>query len=255
MENKGIAKLLYNQRISVEKPIEAPDGESLALLEMFEEINALGYDFHYLADIDLRPINDVKVMRLLWKYLPRMESIFTIQKFIRRIDPKKIPEALDYSVNMFCTFSPSDKMHLTGFDKAISKGQKNDEYFLRISELLNDGDSYAALSETRKTLGKYRPELLRVYTNIYKEGVLLPLALRDCAFYTDGESTDFLNHCLNITSEELVETIGKYDYKTNGYKYPLSVTAFEYWRALCTRDFVRNQAVKALRKREKAKPS
>ncbi len=97
MENKDIAKFLYDRRIAHEKPIENPDGESLALLELFDEINALGYDYQYLADVDLRPIKDVRVMRLLWKYLPEMESIFTIHTFIRRIDPKKVPEVLDYA--------------------------------------------------------------------------------------------------------------------------------------------------------------
>ena len=81
MENKDIARFLYEQRIQNEKPIENPDGESLALLELFEEINALGYDFHHRADIDLRPTKDVRVMALLWKYFPRMESIFTKQSF------------------------------------------------------------------------------------------------------------------------------------------------------------------------------
>ena len=41
MKDKDIAKFLYDQRIAHEKPIENPDGESLALLELFEEINAL----------------------------------------------------------------------------------------------------------------------------------------------------------------------------------------------------------------------
>ena len=41
VKDKDIAKFLYDQRIAHEKPIENPDGESLALLELFEEINAL----------------------------------------------------------------------------------------------------------------------------------------------------------------------------------------------------------------------
>ena len=37
MESKDIAKFLYDQRIARENPIENPDGDSLALLELFEE--------------------------------------------------------------------------------------------------------------------------------------------------------------------------------------------------------------------------
>jgi len=251
VENKDIARFLYNQRISEEKTIENPDGESLALLNLFDEINALGYNFHYLADIELRPTKDKRVMRLLWKYLPQMESIFTIQTFIKRIDPKIIPEVLDFAINTFSTFSTSDKMLLTGFDKVISKGKVSDEYLNKISQLLSDGDSYATLWETRKSLGKNHPNLLRTHTKTYQNGVLLPLTLRDHIFYSDEESTVFLNHCLNITDDETDDIIGHYDYKTSTYKYPLSVTIFEYWQKLCTKEIINNEAKKVIRERNK----
>ena len=251
MENKDIAKFLYDQRIAREKPIENPDGESLALLELYEEINALGYDFHYLADIDLRPTKDVRVMRLLWKYLPQMESFFTIETFIRRIAPKKIPEVLDYAMNMFSSFSPSDKMLLTGFDEVISKGKRSEEYYGQISRMLKDGDSYATLWATRKILGKYCPELLYLHTKTYRDGVLLPLTLRDCVFYDDKDTTAFLNRCLHITDEELVEIIGTYDYKEKLYKYQISVTIFEYWKKLCTKEYVQKEAKRILHERSK----
>ena len=253
MENKDIARFLYEQRIQNEKPIENPDGESLALLELFEEINALGYDFHYRADIDLRPTKDVRVMALLWKYFPRMESIFTKQIFIRRIDPKRFPAVLDYAMETFRGFSPSDKMLLTGFDEVISKGKRSDSYFDRISELLSDGDAYATLWDTRRTLGKYRPDMLRKHTETYRQGVLLPLTLRDYIYYPDSAATDCLRSCLQMTEAELSETVGKYDYKNNAYRYPLSVTVFEYWQRLCTLDFVKKEAEKVLRAREKKK--
>ncbi len=251
MEKKEIAKFLYDIRIAREKPIENPDGESLALLELFEEINALGYDYHYLADIDLRPTKDVNVMRLLWKYLPRMESIFTIQTFIKRIDPKKIPEVLEYAINRYLDFSPSDKKVLLGFDEVISKGKRSEDYFLIISQLMNDGDSYAALRQTRKVLGKHRPMLLYPHTKGYREGVLLPLTLQDCIYFSDDETTAFLNHCADITDEELNSMIGQYDYKMNRYKYPLSVTGFEYWKNLCKKEFVHKTAKKILCERKR----
>ena len=251
MENKDIARFLYEQRIQNEKPIDNPDGESLALLELFEEINALGYDFHYMADIDLRPTKDMRVMALLWKYFPRMESIFTKQTFIRRIDPKRFPAVLDYAIEAFRGFSPSDKILLTGFDEVISKGKRSETYFSRLSELLSDGDSYATLCDTRNMLGKYCPDKLRVHTETYRQGVLLPLTLRDCLYYTDTETTDFLKSCLDMTEAALSETVGRYDYKNNGYRYPLSVTAFEYWQKHCTVDYLKREAEKVLRAREK----
>ncbi len=251
MENKDVARFLYEQRIQAEKPIENPDGESLALLELFDEINALGYDFHYRADIDLRPTKDARVMALLWKYFLRMESIFTKQIFIRRIDPKRFPAVLDYAMEAFRGFSPSDKILLTGFDEVISKGKRNEAYFNRISGLLSDGDSYATLCDTRRTLGRYCPDKLRGHTEMYRQGVLLPTTLRDCLYYPEAETTDFLKSCLNMTEADISETVGRYDYKNNGYRYPLSVTAFEYWQKHCTVDYLKREAEKILRAREK----
>ena len=237
MNNKEIALFLYQQQVDREKPVENPEGESLALLELFREINALGYDYHYMADLNLRKITDAGVMRLLWKYLPRMESIFTIETFVRKIDPKKVPEVFVYA--------------MTGFDTAISRGNRSEEYFARISKLLEDGDSYATLWETRKTLGKHRPDLLRKHTERYRKGVLLPLTLQDCLFFPDEETTAFLEWCTEITEDELTAVAGYFDYKNNGYRYPLSVTIFEEWQRLCTTENVQKEAKAILRKREK----
>ena len=123
--------------------------------------------------------------------------------------------------------------------------------FSKISELLKDGDSYATLWETRKTLGKHRPDLLRKYTERYRQGVLLPLTLRDCLFFPDEETTVFLEWCAEITEDELAAVVGSYDYKNNGYRYPLSVTIFEEWQQLCTLENVQKEANTILRKREK----
>ena len=100
-------------------------------------------------------------------------------------------------------------------------------------------------------LGKNCSDKLFPYTKLYRQGVLLPLTLRDCIFYSDDETTLFLEHCLNITDNELNEIIGQYEYKTSSYRYPLSVTIFEYWKALCTAERVRNETRKIIRERNK----
>ena len=251
MDKLNVANFLYEQRIANEKSMENPEGELLALQGLFHDINALGYDFHYLADIDLRPIKDIRIMRLLWKYLPQIESYFTIETFIRKIDPKKIPDVIDFAINLFREFSPSNKMHLTGFDEVISKGNKTEAYYSKIEYLLNNGDSYATLWQTRKAIGKHCPEKLAPYTHLYSQGVLLPLTLHDCIFYLDHETTIFLEHYLDISQSELTKIIGQYDYKTNSYKYPLSVTVFEYWKSLCTKDYVNAETRKIIRERIK----
>ena len=117
--------------------------------------------------------------------------------------------------------------------------------------MLPDGDSYDTLCDTRNVLGKDCPDKLRGHTETYRQGVLLPLTLRDCLYYTDTETTDFLKSCLDMTEAALSETVGRYDYKNNGYRYPLSVTAFEYWQKHCTVDYLKREAEKVLRAREK----
>ena len=248
MKNQDIARFLYEQRIKSETPSSNPQGEEKALLEMYDEINQLGYDYHYLADLELRSVKDPRIMKLFWKYLPRMESISTIQSIIKRINSKVVPDVTEYAMNIFLNFSPSDKLYLLEFDDVISKGQKSDAYFGKISNLLSDGDSYAVLRKTRGVLGKNRPETLLPFIKLYRSGVLLPIAIRDCVYYNDAETIDFLNHCLNITEEEIREIRGNYNYKSNNYKYQLSVTAFEYWDKICTKDYISNEAKQVLKK-------
>lgn len=77
------------------------------------------------------------------------------------------------------------------------------------------------------------------------------MTLRDCFYDPTAETTSFLNACLTLTEGDLAEIIGRYDYKNNGYRYLLSVTIFEYWQRLCTPDFVKREAEKVLRVREK----
>ena len=50
---------------------------------------------------------------------------------------------------------------------------------------------------------------------------------------------------------ELGQGDGTETYMHNAYRYPLSVTVFEYWQRLCTVDFVKKEAEKTLRAREK----
>lgn len=251
MDNKEIAYMLYEQRISLEKRIDCPDGESLALEEMFYEIQHLGYNYSYLADIDLRTIRDVDLMKILLKYLPKMESIYTKQIFIRKINPRRFPEIVDYAINEFEHFSPSDKMILTGFDEVISKGVTNNEYFDRILRLMEDGDSYATLNFVRRIMSKKRPEMIRPYTQKYCTGVLLPLTFNDFLWFADNDTAKFLEYCSHMTEQDLLSTIGEYDYKENQYKYKISVTIFEYWKKNCTLDFIHKEAQKTIMKRNK----
>ena len=105
MKNQDIARFLYEQRIKSETPSSNPQGEEKALLELYEEINQLGYDYHYLADLELRSVKDPRIMKLFWKYLPRMESIFTIQSIVEKISAKVVPEVTEYAINTFLNFS------------------------------------------------------------------------------------------------------------------------------------------------------
>lgn len=251
MEQKKIAKMLYERKIAINKPIDNPEGESLALAEMFRHFQNIGYDYHYIEDIELRKNNDVKIMRILHDFLPYMESIYTKQIFIRKIDPGKFPDILDYAIDEFIGFSPSEKRCFTGFDEVISKGRKDNNYYVRVSELLKNGDSYAALSDTREMLCKNCPDLIFPYTQKYCRGVLLPSAFQDMIFDSSEETKNFLNQCCSITEDELNLLIGSYDYKSNKYFYELSVTGFEYWRRLCSVECIRKMAANTLKKRSK----
>ena len=92
------AEFLYDIAVSREVYPEEPDGESLAILGMLAEIRELGYPYEHFADIELRTIKDAEIMKILLKYYPQMESLFTKEAVLRKIDPKKFPVPFEESM-------------------------------------------------------------------------------------------------------------------------------------------------------------
>ena len=240
-QNDIIAKMLYDQAVASEIYPEELDGESLAIQEMLAEIRALGYPFHYFSDIRMRNIKDPKIMEILLKYYPRMESIVTKEDCLRKIDPKKFPIAIELALQEFDQLSPLSKQSISGFQEVIAKGKANDEYITMLLSIMELPDNYASCFLIRERLLKSAPESLKPLTVLYSRGVLLPATLKEFARYGDDDSLAFSTKVSEITENDIKLLL-------ENQPYTLCVTMYEQYKQCCTVQHLRTEAKKLLQK-------
>ena len=240
------AEFLYNIAVSHEVYPEELDGESLAILDMLAEIRELGYPYEHFADIELRTVKDTEIMKILLKYYPQVESLFTKETILRKIDPKKFPAAIELAYDEYKGLSPLEKQGMSGLQEVIAKGKPSEEYLNFLLSLVNTPDNYSAGFLIRERLVRSAPEKLRPYTFEFYNGVLLMDTLKEFARYGDAESENILRRAKDITEAELMDIHKK-------QKYEMCVTMHERCRAYCTAENIRYEAKRLLRKLEKKK--
>ena len=239
--NEKNAQFLYEQAISQEIYPQNPDGESLAILEMLAEIRKIGYPFHYFADIQFRSIKDPRIMEIMMKYYPRMESIYTKSDMLGKIDPKKFPRAFDFAYQEYEELSPLNKLEINGFQKVLSRGKNGEAYINKLLTIMDSPDNYASSFYIRDRLLKIAPHFLKKYSMLYSRGVLLPLTLKDFSVYKDAASLEILRWAAHITDEEIQGL-----YQDRSYK--LCKTMYEYWKKCCTLENLHRTASTLLKK-------
>ena len=238
------AEFLYNIAVSREIYPEEPDGESLAILNMLAEIRELGYPYEYFADIELRTVKDTEIMKILLKYYPQVESLFTKETILRKIDPKKFPAAIELAYDEYKGLSPLEKQGMSGLQEVIAKGKPSEEYLNFLLSLVNTAGTYSAGFLIRERLVRSAPEKLRPYTFEFYNGVLLMDTLKELVRYGDAESENMLHRANEMTEEELKDI-------HKNQKYEMYVTMYEKCKKYCTAENVRREAKRLLNKIEK----
>jgi hypothetical protein len=213
---------------------------------MLAEIRELGYPYEHFADIELRTVKDAEIMKILVKYYPQMESLFTKEAILRKIDPKKFPVAIEWALAEYNELSPLEKHEISGLQEVIAKGKPSEEYFDFLLSLVDTPDTYSAGFLIRERLVRSAPEKLCPYTFEFYNGVLLMDTLKELARYGDAESENMLRRAKDITEAELA------DIRKN-QKYEMCVTMYERCRSYCTAENIRYEAKRLLRKLEKKK--
>lgn len=237
------AKFLYDIAVANETSIENPGDVSLSIQNMLAEIRALGYEeFSCLSDVELRNINNPRIMRILLKYYEQMD-LFTRDSLMYKMHPKHCPEVISIATAEFLNLGPSDRRLLNGFQTAMSKGTITDAYLNEMFKLLENGEEYVALSEVRKRLCQNTPERMLPIIDKYSKNVLLLCVIQDCVYLADSDEIVGKLESWGNISEEEIQSI-----QLRENNQDLSVTTYEYYRDLCTVERVRTDAKKALKK-------
>ena len=214
MNNKDAYKLLYQQKIQDEIYPINPDGESKAKLEMISQINTIDSRITCFSDIELGPKikNDV-IAQILLDYFYQMESCFTKEVILRKINAKKHPEIIGMALEEFNKFSPFEKTYMTGLQEVICSGEKNDEYINLLFSMVESPDDYASGLIIRKKLLKIAPERLRPLSFSYNKGLLLMETIPELYTYGDIESADVIRYYSVIDEWELNNIIASSTYQ------------------------------------------
>lgn len=239
--DKDVARLLYEQAVASEIYPDELDGESLAIQDMLSEIRMLGYPFHYFADIQYRDIKDPRIMEIILKYYPEMESIVTKEVCLRKIDPKKFPVAIELALKEFNDLSPLSKQASSGLQEVISKGKTNEEYIAMLLSIVEIPDNYASCFIIRERLLKSAPEALKRLTFLFSEGVLLPETLKEFVRYGDDASIEIVTKVSNMTENDIKKIL-------DNQTYSLCVTMYEQNKSLCTVEHLHKEAKRLMKK-------
>ena len=238
------ATFLYDIAVSHEKAQENPDDVSLSIQNMLSDIRELGYsEFNYLADIELRNIKDPRIMKVLIKYYEDMD-LFTRDSLMYKIHPKYFPEIISIAKKEFLNLRPSDKRNLNGFQTAMSRGKITNSYLDEMFELLENGEQYASLSIVRKKLCKSSPERMLPLIERYSKGVLVLCAIQDCAYLESvGDVIRILENWVNVTDDDIKRI------RLSENNQELTVTTYEYYRDLCTKERIISEVKKTLKRK------
>ena len=192
MNDKEAKELLYRQKVKDEIYPENPDGESLAKLEMLAEIRLQDPGITSFADIELGPkIKNDNIARIVLKYYYRMESCYTKEALLRKINAKKHPEVIEMAIAEYNTFSPFEKTYMTGLQEVISNGIKRNAD--RILSLISAPDDYAAGLLIRRRMIRVAPDRLKPLSYYYWRGLLLVETIPDLYAYGDPGSINHLS--------------------------------------------------------------
>ena len=254
--NKKIAEMLYKQNTDMEIYSDTTGSEGAEMINFLSKINELGYDYHYCADIEFRKVSDVRIMKLLVKYYPKMEFLKTKEIFAKRTDPKKCPEILDLVYNDFMSLSPYSRLDYSDFELTLSRGKKSDAYISKMLQTVNDPDNYCVMPNVRKMLCKFIPEKMKIITDKMSAGILFPLTLDDYYCYNDERSWEIIEKCTSFSGKDVDDLciVKQYGKEMETANYSLDITLFEYCKKyLCTVDYIRKKSSELLKKRKKCK--
>lgn len=235
------AQFMYEKAVAEEIYPEELEGESLAIHNMLAEIRELGYPYYYFADIEYRHINNCSVMEVMLKYYPQMESVITKNNLLRKINPNKFPVIRQLALKEYNDLSPLSKMSITGFEEVLARGKLNRADIELLLKLMDIPDNYASSSSIRQALLKAVPAEFRQTSLRYSQGVLLPIVLEDYFKYADSQAMQCLKNASQITEEEVCLL-------HRNKSYSLSVTMYEYYKRLCTKENIEKEARKYLKK-------
>ena len=120
--------IAYKQAVNEEVYPENPDGESLAKIEMLNELQSMNCGINSFVDIRYHSFKSPEIMRVFLKYYDRMESYYTKEILLENIDPKRFPQIIPYALELYEQYTPYERMDMTGLQRTLARGKMTKEF-------------------------------------------------------------------------------------------------------------------------------
>lgn len=210
------ADALYSDAIKEEKKWrENQDNKhDFELIDsIIAEINELGYNFKYEADLRWRDIQDKKVIPIFGKYLLKFENTGFAEDYISIIAKKGYFESTPIVFDLYEKVKKISGIHQSvACDNAFYK-IKDKQYINKYLELLKNEDDATRLPLTMTLLAKWNILEAKEYFMHHLDSHnrdLVFIAIECLSYYkNDSSITTALNHHLISDDKDIIKAIKK----------------------------------------------
>lgn len=214
--NLFAANVIYNDAIKEEIKWREDKNNShdIELIDkIIAEINGLGYDLKYEADLRLRDINDKRIIPIVSKYLLQFENDGFAEGLIGIIAKRNFYESTPLVLELYEKIRNASGDHQSLYCDNALYDIKDKQYINKYLEFLQNESDASRLPLTMTMLAKWNvPEAKKFFLHYLdaENRELVFTAIECLGYYKDDSSIiTALNNHLNSNDKDIIKAIKK----------------------------------------------
>jgi hypothetical protein len=211
-QNKIIRGMLYEFSVNQELEWRAKpeyQRDSILIDEMISEINALGFEFEYLTDIDRLVLTNADIVNIILDYMGRFDNFGIAADLVVSLGHKSNKYATERLIDLFeGSHDYFRHGHAVGFDNTFNR-IKDKRYIGKYLEWLKDEEVANELPFTMLMVARWKvPEakpLFLGYLDLDKETQLVYTSIKALPYYIDEESIEKVASMQNHQNRDIAD--------------------------------------------------
>ena len=206
-EKDRINNILYNDRIEEEirwRSEKRNNTDNLLINKLVSEIKLLGYNYNYLADLTMREINDISILKIIQKYIGKFEDEGKSAVLVAVIGKKGNIDATETIIYNFNKLNDIRRLAVF-YDNALARIQDK-RYISEYLKWLSIPEVAYKLPFTMKMLGKWKvneaKDIFIKYLSFDRNNELIYISIAALSFYKDEE---LFSHIKNMENHPNID--------------------------------------------------